>query len=571
MKDQFDASALLHALLAQKPIEAGSESDERLLRLLGNLLRQVQEYSSYYIERINQLIQVGISLSAERDIDTLLKMILEQARRLTHADAGTLFMTSSDGSRLDFTIIQNDTLGISLGGASSPPVEFPPVPLQVDGHPNHANVCSHVALTGQMIAIPDVYETRDFDFSGPRRYDEATGYRTRSLLVLPMTDNEGKVIGVLQLLNAKHPDTGRVIAFQEEHQDIAAALASQASVALINARLVRGLRLLFESFIRSIATAVDCKSHYTGGHIKRVVDLTMLMADRVNKAASGPFKDLRFSAEELEELRIAAWLHDVGKIATPEHVVDKHTRLETVIDRSELVFTRFQWAQKCLEAEELGRRVELYQDGVNDPGLHAGLTDALQQKLARLRADMDFVLECNTKPFLDEEALSRLHAIADEKFECGGKSMSLVSENELENLCIRRGTLTTDERLTIERHAMMTQVILNEIAFPAGLARVPAFASSHHERLNGTGYPKGLTEKDIPLQTRILAIADIFEALTARDRPYRKPASSSDALKILDNMNKDGQIDPLLHELFVSTGVAEEYSEQLNNDLCAQK
>jgi HD-GYP domain-containing protein (c-di-GMP phosphodiesterase class II) len=563
MQDQFDTKALLHALLAQKPIEAASESDERILRLLGNVLLQVQEYSSYYVERINQLVQVGISLSAERDIDTLLEMILEQARRLTHADAGTLFMTSSDGSHLDFAIIQNDTLGIRLGGTSSMPEEFSPVPLQVNGHPNHANVCSHVALTGQMIAIPDVYETKDFDFSGPRSYDEATGYRTRSLLVFPMTDNEGKVIGVLQLLNAKNPATGRIVAFQEEHQDIAAALASQASVALLNARLVRGLRLLFESFIRSIATAVDCKSPYTGGHIRRVVDLTMLIADRINRAASGPFKDFHFSAEELEELRIAAWLHDVGKIATPEHVVDKHTRLETVIDRAGLVSTRFQWAQKCLEAKALSRRVELYQDGVNDPGIHAELQDALQRKLAQLREDMDFVLECNSRPFLDDEALSRLHALAADKFECGGDTVSLISDNELENLCIRRGTLTLPERLIIERHAMMTQVILHEIAFPPSLSQVPSFASSHHERLNGSGYPNGLTENDIPLQTRILAIADIFEALTASDRPYRKPATLSDALKILDSMNKDGQIDPLLHELFVSTGVAKEYSEQL--------
>jgi len=563
MQAKDDPGALLNALLTQESNGAGSESDEKLLHLLRNVLHQVEEYSSHHIERINQLVRIGISLSAERDIDTLLEMIVEKARFLTHADAGTLYTVSSDASCLDFAIIQNDTLGIRLGGTSSMLVEFPPVPLQINGQPNHANVSSHVALTGQMIAIPDVYETRDFDFSGPLRYDQATGYRTRSMLVVPMTDHKDKVIGVLQLLNAKHPGSGLVVAFQEDHQDIAASLASQASVALINARLVQELRLLFESFIRSIATAVDCKSSYTGGHIKRVVDLTMLMAEKMNSTTTGPFKDIRFSDEEMEELRIAAWLHDVGKITTPEHVLDKRTKLETVFDRSELVSARFLLAQKCLEASTSRQRLILYQTGVFDSKVHRELEDALNMELERLQKNMDFVFECNSKTFLDDETLSRLESIAAEMFEYNGETIRLINDNELENLKVRRGTLTFPERLIIERHALMTQLILNEITFPDNLSKVPSIASSHHERLNGTGYPNGLGGEEISLQARIVAIADIFEALTARDRPYKAPSSKGEALEILNSLKGDGHIDPLLYELFVSSGVVEEYLDQL--------
>jgi HD-GYP domain-containing protein (c-di-GMP phosphodiesterase class II) len=507
---------------------------------------------------------VGISLSAEHDIDKLLEMIVEQARLLTHADAGTLYTVSEDASRLDFAIIQNDTLGIRLGGTGPEPAGFPPVPLSRDGAPNHVNVSSHVALTRQVINIPDVYETQDFDFSGPRRYDQATGYRSQSMLVIPLANHEEKIIGVLQLLNAKHPETGRIVPFQEEHQDQVASLASQAAVALTNATLVRDLRTLFESFIKSIATAVDCKSPYTGGHIKRVVELAMLLADRINRAEDGPFKDVHFTPKQMEELRIAAWLHDVGKITTPEHVVDKRTRLETVFDRSELVEARFQLAKRCLEAQELRRRTDLYEAGVHDARMHAELEETLREKLSRLSEDMAFVLGCNDPgACLDDAALARLKAIAAGTFSLDGREVPLLTENELENLCVRRGTLTVPERRVIERHAVMTRLILDEIAFPADLAGVPSYAASHHERLNGTGYPRGLSGEAIPLQARILAIADIFEALTARDRPYKKPTSAEDAVKILGRLNSDGHIDPLLHDLFIGSGVIEEYAALL--------
>ncbi len=564
MADSVLDEAALNAFPCLEISSGSSLSQQRLHRLMATMLREVREFTTHHTDRIKLQGKIGMALSAERDIDKLLEMIVEESRNLTYADAGTLYIVNDAGSHLDFAILQNDTLAVRQGGTSGKPITLPPVPLAVNDQPNHGNVSAHVAITGQTVNIPDVYQAQGFDFTGPRKYDAATGYRSQSMLVMPLTNHENDIIGVLQLLNAKNPEDGTIIAFHEEYEEMAASLASQAAVALTTAKLVLDLKTLFDAFIKSIATAIDCKSPYTGGHITRVVTLTMMLAQSVNQAADGPYKETYLDQDELEELRLAAWLHDVGKITTPEYMVDKRTKLETVCDRVELVTTRFDLAKSCVTVQNLSDRLALYEQGRATPEALADLEADQAEMLAHLEEDEAFVLDCNsTGEFVSDESLARLQAIASRTFTHNGEKIPLLTENELENLSIRRGSLNSKERTVIERHAVMTQRILDAIPFPKKLARVPFFAAAHHEKINGTGYPNHQKSGAIPLQARILAIADVFEALTATDRPYKKPMSLPEALRILGFMKKDGHIDPDLHDLFVSTGIHEAYMAEL--------
>ncbi|TLM98379.1 GAF domain-containing protein, partial [bacterium] len=287
--------------------------------------------------RTQKLLEIGIALSAETDLKKLLEKIISYARELTGADAGTLYAVS--GENLEFKIIQNDTLGISLGGPGSEPITLAPVPI------TKSSVSGYVAVTGQMVNIADVYESSEFDFTGPRRYDEKTGYRSKSMLVVPMRDHQGEIIGVLQLLNAKDEATGETIAFPREVEPIASAFASQAAVSLNNAKLISEVRDLFESLIRVMATAVDAKSPYTGNHVHRVAKLNTMLAQAICDSREEPFRDMCFTADEMEEIRLAGWLHDVGKLTTPTYVMDKATKLQGVNDRVELLRLKFELAK----------------------------------------------------------------------------------------------------------------------------------------------------------------------------------------------------------------------------------
>jgi len=534
-------------------------------RLVAVVAGAAKRQAAENMAQLKQLARIGLALSGQTDMDRLLEMIVDEARRLAHADAGTLYIVSPERSHLLFVILQNETMNTRMGGTTGTAIKLPPVPLAGDdGGENHANVSSHVALSGEIVNIPDVYEADGFDFTGPRKYDAATGYRSRSMLVIPMRNHENEIIGVLQLLNAKDAGSGEVRAFDREREDLVASLASQAAVALTNAQLVRDLRALLDSFIQSIAAAIDAKSPYTAGHISRVVELTMLIAEKINQDQTGPFKDVRLSAAELEELSLAAWMHDVGKIVTPEHVVDKSTKLEAIFDRSELVKTRFRLFMQAADARyarEQLREVSAC-EGARCEELEVGLAAARQRYEARikeLREDRDFILACNTA-FMDEAKLARLKELAAKTCTVDGEEISYLTENEAYNLSIAKGTLNAEDRAVIENHARMTQEMLSRLPFPKRLARVPQFAGSHHEKLDGTGYPNHLTAKDVPLQARILAVADIFEALTAKDRPYKKPMPLSQAVKILGFMEKDKHIDADVLRLFFDSGACLEYA-----------
>jgi len=525
-------------------------------------VEELREQVARLNRQMHRLSEIGLALSAEQDRNRLLEMIVELARNLTFADAGTLYIVDPTGMKLEFVVLQNDTMNVRLGGTSGNAVTLPPVLLYKEGgEPNHANVSSHVALTREYVNIDDVYCAEGFDFTGTRGYDKSTGYRSQSMLVMPMVNHEQEIIGVLQLLNSKDVNSGAVVGFSQERLDAVSSLAAQAAVALTNTQLINGLKALLYSFMQSIAAAIDAKSPYTKGHIDRVVDLTMRIAATINAKEDGPYADVHFNENEMEELKLAAWMHDVGKITTPVHVVDKSTKLEAIVDRIEFIRTRFKLIGKSLQAELLEKLLEMAGKGAARAEMFA-LTEEMEQRRQDLEGDLAFIESCN-KPgeFMSDERIARVKEIAARTYNDGREDKPWLSENEVLNLCIRKGSLTDAERKIIEDHTVVTFDMLGRLPFPKRLARIPEFAGSHHEKLDGTGYPNHLTAEALSLQARILAVADVFEALTAKDRPYKEPMKLSQAVKILGFMCKDKHVDPDVFGLFLESGVYREYAE----------
>jgi HD-GYP domain-containing protein (c-di-GMP phosphodiesterase class II) len=533
--------------------------DERINRLFNSALSDMKDFARQQFRQIRRLTAIGTALSAEKNLDRLLEMILEEGQKLTNADGGTLYLMADSEKELQFALVRTDSLGLRMGGTGGR-ITWPPVTLfNDDGTPNHANVSAFVALSGQTVNIPDVYYAEGFNFQGTRAFDAETGYRSKSMLVVPLRNHENDIIGVVQLLNARKAGGGEAVAFSQESQEITESLASQAAVALTNSRLIHDLENLLEAYVRTIATAIDEKSPYTGGHVRRVVEIAMELAVKINAADSGPFAGVFFNKNELQELQIAAWLHDVGKITTPEHIVDKATKLETVHDRIDLLKTR-------LEVIRRDHEISLLKNHLLSKGL--ALPEELveeQERFSRiLREDSRFLDEVNRGgETMSEERIKRLQGIANRSWEGNGRPQYAITREEIRNLSVRRGTLTDEERDIINNHAIVTSKILSQLPFPKKLSRIPEFASGHHEHLNGTGYPLGLKGDQLPLQTRILALADIFEALTAKDRPYKKGKTLSEAIKILTAMAEEGHIDPALFAFFMEKRIYLDYARRV--------
>lgn len=494
------------------------------------------------LEHIGRLNAIGVALSAERDTGRLLERILRSAKDLTAADGGTLYLVRDEG-RVAFEIMSTDSLGIELGGANHDPIPFDPLPLEVDGEPNASMVVTHCVLAGTTVNITDAYDAAGYDFSGTRAFDQRTGYRTRSLLTVPMRNHEDRVIGVLQLINATDGD-GTIVAFSEAARQLAESLASQAAIALTNKRLLDDLRGLFEAFVRIIAEAIDQKSPYTGAHCRRVPELTMMLADAADRSEAGPLREFRMSPDDRYALELAGWLHDCGKVTTPEHVMDKSTKLETVHDRIDEIATRFAVCRARIEAE----RAPAERD----------------QALAALDDDLAFLRRINegaeTMSAGDRE---RVHDIAGRTWiDAAGERQPLLTADEVRNLTVERGTLNQEERAIVEHHVVATIRMLEQLPFPENLKNVPEYAAGHHERVDGGGYPNGLTREEMSVPARAMAIADVFEALSAADRPYKEAKPLSECLQLMGRMSQEGHIDPDLFEVFVREGVYRQYAER---------
>ena len=520
--------------------------------------------------RLEQLNEIGASLSAERDINRLLESILLAAKAITRADGGTLYLlTEEDGiKRLKFEIMRTQSLNIAMGGTTGTPIPFYPIHLyEKDGKPNNQMVAAFAALTGQTVNIADAYTAEGFDFSGTRNFDKKTGYRSTSFLTVPMKNHESEIIGVLQLINSHDLTSNEVVAFSDADQRLAESLASQAAIALTNRQLINQLEDLFESLIAMINTAIDEKSPYTGGHCQRVPELTMMLAEAAKGTKHGPLSDFDMSDKDRYELKIAGLLHDCGKVTTPVHVVDKATKLESIFDRVHLVDARFEVLKRDAEIELLKSSAALQQQGLDELSLRERgnqLEQAYTARLRQLDQDREFLRECNVGgEFMPPQAQERVRKIADYTWlDQSGNTARFLSDDEVENLSIPRGTLTVKEREIINYHIIATIKMLEALPWPKHLQHVPEYAGGHHERMDGKGYPRGLTREQMSVQARVMGIADIFEALTARDRPYKMGKTLTESLQILGKLKEGGHIDPDLFDVFIRSKVYLRYAEQ---------
>jgi len=562
-------------------------------------------------KKLESLVDRGIALSVERDEDKLLEMILLAAKDLSNADGGTLYLREDEN--LCFEIMRNDSLDIAMGGTTGNDIPFPPVTMRdgKTGEPNHRNVASHAALAMETVVIDDAYESDEFDFSGTKAFDKQTGYRSQSFLTVPLMPRGGEVIGVLQLLNAKDMKTGKVIPFHAEVGGFVEALASQAAVALDNQRLIESQKQLLDSFIELIAGAIDSKSPYTGGHCARVPELAVMLTKAACEKTEGPFADFELTSDdEWREFRIGAWLHDCGKVTTPEYVVDKATKLETIYNRVHEIRMRFEVLWRDAEITYWKKRAE---GGHDEDELMRDLAEARE----KARDDFAFIAESNVGgEFMSDARLERIQEIAAQTWErnfddrlglsheallraedqpvqdlpCQENLLAdkpehiipraadpfaenpfgfrmdvpknLYDYGEVYNLSIARGTLTEEERFKINDHIVQTIIMLNQLPLPKYLEKVPEYAGTHHETMIGNGYPRKLTRDEMSVPARIMAIADIFEALTASDRPYKKAKTLSEALKIMSFMRNDQHIDPDLFDLFLSSGAYQDYADR---------
>jgi HD-GYP domain-containing protein (c-di-GMP phosphodiesterase class II) len=557
-----------------------------------------------------RLINIGIALSAEKDTDSLMEKILLEAKDIGNADGGTLYIRTKD-DELKFEIVRTDSLGFSQGGTTGGEVTLPPVAMfKPDGQPNKQNIASYVAISGETINIADAYDSDEFDFSGTKKFDESTGFRSTSFLAVPLKNSLGNIIGVLQLLNSKDPESDEIVPFSSTIQPLIEALASQAAVALDNAILIDAQKNLLESFIELMASAVDAKSPYTGGHCQRVPELTEMLTRAACDVQEGPMKDFDLTEEEWYELHIGAWLHDCGKVTTPEYVVDKATKLETITDRIHEIRTRFEVVKREAIIES--------QQKVIAGGDADELNLALEKQLDQIDEDYYFIANCNVGgEFMAPELIDRVREIATTKWTRTLDDRVGIAREELDrkkkmpevelpfeedlledradhiiehdtvvhsadpknaygfkvevpehkfnkgevyNLSIARGTLTEEERFKINDHIVQTIVMLESLPFPQQLQRIPEIAGGHHEKMDGTGYPKQLMGTDMMVTARIMAIADVFEALTASDRPYKAPKKLSESIKIMSFMVKDAHLDPDLFRLFLESGVYQDYA-----------
>lgn len=509
-------------------------------------------------ELLNVIIPLGVALSAEKNLNNLLHKILTGAKSITNADGGTIYIR--DKNELIFKIILNESLDISWEDNKDSLGNFPPIRLydELSGEYNCNNVASLVAIEGRTVNIPDAYENDQFDFSGTKVFDEKNHYRSTSFLTIPLKNHASDVIGVLQLINARNDEKTEIISFSDETQLIIESLASLAAMALDNQTLLQAQKNLLDSFIKLISDAIDQKSPYTGGHCKRIPLISELLVRAACAEKEGPFADFDLTEEGLYELQTAAWLHDIGKITTPEYVVDKATKLETIYDRINTVKTRMEVLKRDAEIDHLKRQI-------SQPEQKESSELQYLKKIKQYEDDIKFLENANLGgEFMRDEDKARVKEIASYTWtDFEGKNSPFLSENEVYNLCIERGTLTEEERKIINHHIVATINMLEKLPFPKHLNRVVEYAGGHHEKMDGSGYPKGLTREQMSIPARIMAIADIYEALTASDRPYKKGKKLSEAIRIMSFMEKDNHIDSELFQLFLKSNVYKIYAKQI--------
>jgi HD-GYP domain-containing protein (c-di-GMP phosphodiesterase class II)/HAMP domain-containing protein len=525
---------------------------------LGRSFNEMAASLENNLQTMTTLNRIGIALSAERNNDRLLELILIGAKNITHADGCALYTITAD-KQLRLSLMNIDSMNRVLDSGTARVIPL----YDNKGKPNRQSAVAFSALHDVTVNIPDIYQAHDFDFSHCRDFDKTLGYKTRSFLSVPIKDYENEIVGVLQLVNAQDRQSREVVTFSDEDQRLLETLSSQAAVALSKNNLIDGFRDLFESLVDLIVTAIDHKSPYTGDHCRRVPELTMMLAEAVSSKKDGVFKDFTLSQEQLYELKIAALLHDCGKVTTPVHIADKATRLETIFDRVHVIDTRFEVVKRSAQIALFQKQIDAVSKGNNEDLSAEQRT--LEKTLEQIDKDRDFVRTCNSGgTVMDDDHKERIKSIARTYrwVNANGKEEPILSEDEVYMLTSAVGTLSPADRQVINEHVETTIKMLESLHYPKSLQHVPAFAQAHHERMDGKGYPRGLTKKDIPVQGRIIAIADIFEAMTAKDRPYKKALTVMEALRKMGSMKQEGHIDPDLFDVFVNEKIYLRYAER---------
>jgi HD-GYP domain-containing protein (c-di-GMP phosphodiesterase class II) len=490
---------------------------------------------------LEELNRIGAALSQERDVDRLLDLILTKAREITSSDAGSLYLVEPDGSSLRFVIAQNASID----------VPFRSTTLELTDR----SIAGYVALRGEPIRLDDAYSIpAGVPLAFDRRFDAATGYRTCSVLAVPMRTPTGVTIGVLQLINAT--TDGHVAPYTDRQQELALSLASQAAVAVENRRLYGEIQDLFEGFVRASVVAIESRDPATSGHSFRVANLTVALAEAADRADGGPFTNLRFTREEMRTIRYASLLHDFGKVGVREDVLVKVKKLYPA--QLELVRERFALARRSREVASLQQRLDYLLANGRDAYIDRLplFESAFSEDVDELERYLASVEAANEPSLIGDDRFERLREIAAVEFvDPGGAARTLLAEDEVRLLSIRKGSLSDTERVQIESHVVHTYQFLTQIPWTKEIGRIPAIAVGHHEKLNGLGYPNRLSAPDIPVQTRMMTISDIFDALSAADRPYKKAVPIERALDILDFAVKDGEIDADLFRLFVEARI----------------
>ncbi len=538
---------------------------------------------------LNLFIRLGISLSSEKDLDVLLEKILDEAIQISNCDGGTFYLTT-ENNKVIFSIVKNIPLNIHMGGTSDEAVKFSPLTIydEISKEPNHNNVVTHSVITGEIINIADVYNSHIYNFSGIFKFDEEMNYKTVSMLTLPMKDHLGEVNAVLQLINAKDKN-GNFKPFDVHLEKLMQALAGIASMTINRNLLILAHRQMMEAFIEVIARAIDDKSPYTGAHCQRVPVITRMLAAAADEATGGPFSSFKLSETDWYALHLASWMHDCGKITTPDYLVDKATKLETVYNRIHEIRAKFEILIRDAKINYLQKRLK-------NEGNVKELTDEYLAITKQLEKDFSFIAKLNIgDKLVTAEDIKELNRIAGYKYvrhfdRLAGLSWQEIdrtihnppskapavenllqdapdqffgefNRGELHNLSIKKGTLTDEEYRKIQDHVKLTIDILESLPFPKDIKNVTEYAGAHHERVDGKGYPKGLTKEEMSIPARIMAISDIYEALTAHDRPYKLPKKLSEVLSIMYDMKKSGHIDAELFDLFLTSGVYKDYAD----------
>lgn len=499
------------------------------------------------IEQLEHFVAIGLALARQTDSTQLLEQILQSAQQLSAAEGGTIYRCNA--MQLEFVTLINHRLGLHQGGTSGQSPQQAPIPLWVDGKANEGAVVAIAANQRQPVVIDDVYQSALVNQQKARQFDQKMGYHTQSMLTVPLLDHQSEVVGVLQLINCLDA-AGQPHAFPKTVQRQIIALASLAAMVITNKQLINEMEKLFEALSQLLANAIDEKSPYTGGHCRRVPALTMMLAEACCQVSTGPLADFKMTTADKHELSVAGWLHDCGKIATPEYIMDKATKLHGLHDNIELVAARFEIAARDIQ-------------------LSSQLEPATKkEQLAQLQQDLQFIQTCNIGgEFMSSDLQQRVRDIAENyQVSIGGVKQSVLTPAEVTNMCVQRGTLNDEERRIINRHIDITIEMLESLPFPKHLKNVPEYAGGHHEKMDGTGYPRGLTKEQMSVQARIMAIADIFEALTASDRPYKKAKTLTESLRILGFMAKDNHIDADLFRVFLEKQVYLQFAEQFLNE-----